>query len=61
MELRLGFKMHGYDVNAYTDEQVSGAIDAEAIANTYSGENLFSRAFERLKAGVPRPSNGRLR
>jgi hypothetical protein len=49
MELRLGFKMHGYDVDAYPDDQVSGAIVAEATADTYSSRDLFTRAFERLR------------
>ncbi len=48
MELRFGFTMHGLDVSAYADDQLSDAIAAEAIANTNPGRNLFSRAFERL-------------
>jgi hypothetical protein len=49
MELRLGFTMHGLDVSAYADDQVSGAIAAEAIAGTDFSRDLFSRAFERLR------------
>ena len=49
MELRLGFTMHGYDVSPYTDDEVNGAIVAEAIADMHSGRDLFTRAFERLK------------
>ena len=54
MELRLGFVMHGYDVNPYTDDEVNGAIVAEAMADTQSSRDLFSRAFERLKQGAAR-------
>jgi hypothetical protein len=49
MELRLGFTMHGFDVNTYADDQISGAIVAEAMAGTDSSRDLFTRAFERLK------------
>ena len=51
-ELRLGFKVYGFDVSAYADDQVSGAIVAAATADTYSSKELFSRAFERLKSTV---------
>ena len=33
-ELRLGFKVYGFDVSAYADDQVSGAIVAAATADT---------------------------
>ncbi len=57
MDLRLGFTMHGYDVSAYGDDEVHGAIVAEAIADIHSSpnadtepsENLFTRAFGRLR------------
>jgi hypothetical protein len=48
MELRFGFTMHGLDVSAYADDQISGAIATEAIAGTDFSRDLFSRAFERL-------------
>ena len=47
-ELRLGFKIYGFDVSAYADDQVSGAVVAAATADTYSSRDLFTRAFERL-------------
>ena len=53
MELRLSFTLHGYDVNPYTDEELHGAIVAEALADVHSNRHpetdLFTRAFERLK------------
>lgn len=48
-ELRLGFKVYGFDVDAYADDQVSGAIVAAATADTQSSRDLFTRAFERLQ------------
>ncbi len=62
MELRLSFTLHGYDVNPYTDEELHGAIVAEAIgdldasrdANTQADRDLFTRAFERLQHGAKR-------
>ena len=48
MKLRLGFTLHGFDVSAYADDQVSAAIGAEAIASADASRDLFTRAFERL-------------
>ena len=49
MALRFGFMMHGYDVSAYADDQLSGVIGAEAIADMGSNTDLFTRAFARLR------------
>ena len=49
MKLRLGFTLHGFDVSAYADDQVRGAIASEAMASTDSSRDLFTGAFERLK------------
>lgn len=48
MGLRVGFKMHGYDVSEYADHQITGAIGAEAIAGGDPSRSLFACAFERL-------------
>ncbi len=48
MGLRVGFKMHGYDVSDFADHQITGAIEAEAIAGTDPSRSLFTCAFERL-------------
>ena len=48
-ELRHGFTIYGFDVSAYADDQVSGAIVAAATADTQSSRDLFTRAFERLR------------
>jgi ABC-type arginine transport system permease subunit len=48
-ELRRGFTIYGFDVGAYADDQVSGAIVAVATADTDSSRDLFTRAFERLQ------------
>lgn len=49
VKLRLGFLLHGLDVSTYADDQVRAAVGAEAIADTDSRKDLFTRAFERLK------------
>ncbi len=48
-ELRHGFAVYGFDVSAYPDGQVSGAVVAAAIPDTQSSRDLFTRAFERLR------------
>ncbi len=48
-ELRHGFAVYGFDVSAYADAQVSGAVVAAATADTQSSRELFTRAFERLR------------
>ena len=48
-ELRHGFTIYGFDVSAYADDQVGGAIVASATADTQSSRDLFTRAFERLR------------
>ncbi len=53
MELRLGFKLHGFDVDAYGDDQVRKAIVAAARDATDSSKDLFTRAFERLTKSQP--------
>ena len=49
IELRVGFLIRGFDVGPYADDQVTGAIGAEALAATDSSTDLFTRAFERLR------------
>ena len=56
MKLRLGFTLHGFDVSAYADDQVSAAVGAEAIASADSSQDLFTRAFERLNRNRLRPT-----
>ncbi len=51
-ELRHGFTIYGFDVSAYKDDQVSGAVVAAATADTQSSRDLFTRAFERLRDQV---------
>lgn len=48
-ELRAGFEWRGFDVSAYADNAVSWAILQEATAETQSCQELFARAFERLR------------
>ncbi len=57
-ELRHGFAVYGFDVSAYADDQVSGAVVAAATADTESSRDLFTQAFERLK-GMVSPSSAR--
>lgn len=47
-QLRVGFKMHGFDVSVFSDDQVRGAIVAAAMAGTDSSRDFFTRAFEML-------------
>ena len=48
-ELRLAFHGYGLDVSAYGDYEVSGAVIAEATADTCCSWNLFLRAAQRLQ------------
>ena len=50
-ELRLAFHGYGLDVSAYGDYEVSGAVMAEATADTCCSWNLFVRAVRRLQHG----------
>ena len=55
MHLRWSFGWHGFDVSAYSNDQVSSALIDEAAANTESRADLFVRAFRRLRQGEPKP------
>jgi len=48
-ELRLAFEVHGFDVQAFSDDQLSSSVLHEAISGTRSEKDLFARAFGRLK------------
>jgi len=48
-QLRSRFGWYGFDVSAYNDAQVSSALFEEAAAKAQSSENLFVRAFQRLR------------
>ena len=48
-QLRRKFHGYGFDVDAYSDDQVSGALREEAAATTESRVDLFVRAFQRLR------------
>ena len=47
--LRSSFRWYGFDVSAYSNDQVSGALLEEAAAKTQPNVDLFVRAFQRLK------------
>ncbi len=47
--LRLRFRRYGFDVSAYSNDQLTGALLEEAATNAPSSEHLFGRAFQRLK------------
>jgi hypothetical protein len=49
MQLRSGFRWYGFDVSAYSNDQVSSALIEEAAAKTPSSTDLFVRAFQRLR------------
>jgi hypothetical protein len=53
MHLRWSFRWYGYDVSAYSNDQVSRALLEEAAANTQSSVDLFVRAFQRLRRVEP--------
>jgi hypothetical protein len=52
-QLRGRFHSYGFDVSAYSDEQVSRALREEAAATTESRVDLFVRAFQRLRRAEP--------
>jgi hypothetical protein len=53
--LRSSFLWYGFDVSAYTNDQVTSALLQEAAAETPSIADLFVRAFQRLKRVEPNP------
>jgi hypothetical protein len=52
-QLRRRFHGYGFDVSAYSDDQVSSALREEAAATTESRVDLFVRAFQRLRRAEP--------
>lgn len=48
--VRSSFRWYGFDVSAYGNHQVSGALLEEAAAKPQSSADLFVRAFQRLRA-----------
>ena len=50
-QLRSNFRWYGFDVSAYSNDQVSSALLEEAAAKTQSSVDLFARAFQRLRQG----------
>jgi len=50
-QLRSSFRWYGFDVSAYSDDQVSRALVEEAAAKTPSSVDLFVRARQRLRRG----------
>lgn len=50
-QLRSRFRGYGFDVSAYSNDQVSSALLEEATARTQSSADLFVRAFQRLSRG----------
>jgi hypothetical protein len=52
-QLRSRFRGYGFDVSAYSNDQVSSALLEEAAAKTQSSVDLFVRAFQRLKRVEP--------
>lgn len=51
--LRSRFRGYGFDVSAYSNDQVSSALLEEAAAKTQSSVDLFVRAFRRLRQVEP--------
>jgi hypothetical protein len=51
--LRSSFRWYGFDVSAYSNDQVSGALVEEAAAKTQTSVDLFVRAFQRLRRVEP--------
>ena len=51
--LRWSFRWYGFDVSAYSNDEVSRALLEEAAANTESSTDLFVRAFQRLRRVEP--------
>jgi hypothetical protein len=52
-ELRAAFGAHGYDVHAYADDELSGAIVAESGGGGKESGQLLARAFARLRSRGP--------
>jgi hypothetical protein len=53
VHLRGSFGWYGFDVSAYSNDQVSRALLEEAAANTQPSVDLFVRAFRRLRRVEP--------
>ena len=53
LHLRSSFRWYGFDVSAYSNDQVSSALVEEATANTQSSVDLFVRAYQRLRRVKP--------
>ena len=52
-QLRSSFRWYGFDVSAYSNDQVSSALIEEAAVKTQSSMDLFVRAFQRLRRVEP--------
>jgi hypothetical protein len=52
--LRSRFRWYGFDVSAYSNDQVSAVLLEEAAAKTPSSVDLFIRAFQRLRRVEPK-------
>jgi len=48
-ELRLGFVLRGFDVSAFSDDDVGHAVLDVANPHTRSSTELFARAVDRLR------------
>ena len=48
-QLRSRFRGYGFDVSAYSNNQVSGALLEEVAATTHSTVDLFVHAYQRLR------------
>ena len=53
LHLRSSFRWYGFDVSAYSTDQLSSALLEEAAAKTQSSVDLFVRAFQRLRRVEP--------
>jgi hypothetical protein len=52
-QLRSSFLWYGFDVSAYSDDEVTRALLEEAAAKTRASVDLFVRARHRLKRDEP--------
>ena len=53
-QLRSSFRWYGFDVSAYSNDQVSSALTEEAAVKTPSSGDFFVRAFQRLRRVEPK-------
>jgi len=47
--LRAAFSSHGFDVTLYSDDELSGAVRAEAESGAIASEGLLTRSMARLR------------